>query len=73
MPAATGLTTGAKPQRRALVSELLLLATNGLPGHVASTSASPLTADVIGGFRVERRIELDQVNALVRDIVAENL
>ncbi len=45
------------------------MATNGLPGHVASTSASPLTADIIGGVRVERRIEIDQVNVLGPDVV----
>ncbi len=49
------------------------MANNGLPGHVAGTSALPPKADVVGGIRVERRIEINQVNALGRDAVAENL
>ncbi len=38
-------------------------------------SAYPPTSDIIGlgDIRVERRIEIDQVNALGRDAVAENL
>ena len=55
------------------LAKLPSLANNGLPGHVACTSALPLTAAIISGFRVERRIEIDQVNALGRDAVAENL
>ncbi len=51
----------------------LLLANNRLPGHVTGTPALPPKADVVGGFRVERRIEIDQVNALGRDAIAENL
>ena len=53
--------------------ESLLMANNGPPDHVACTSALPLTADIVGGFRVERRIEIYRVNALGRDAVAENL
>ncbi len=73
MPAVTGPTTGAKPLRRALVGELLLLATSGGSATYPITTALPLTADIIGGIRVERRIEIDQVNALGRDAIAENL
>ncbi len=38
-------------------------------------SAYPPTSDIIGigGIRIERRIEIDQINALGRDAVAENL
>ncbi len=31
----------------------------------------PLIADVVGSIRVERRIEVDQVNALGRDALAD--
>ncbi len=50
-----------------------LLVTSGGSATHPITTALPLTADIIGGFRVERRIEIDQVNALGRDAVAENL
>ncbi len=36
-------------------------------------SAYPPTSDIVSGVRVEGRIEVDQVNALGRDAVAENL
>ncbi len=49
------------------------MATAGGSATHPITTAFPLIADVIGGIRVERRIEIDQVNALGRDAIAENL
>ncbi len=41
-------------------------------GHASDHNRFPPIADIVGGIRVERRIEIDQVNALGRDAVAEN-
>ncbi len=42
-------------------------------GHASDHDRFPPIADVVGGIRVERRIEINQVNALGRDAIAENL
>ncbi len=49
------------------------MATSGGSATHPITIASPLIADVMGGIRVERRIEINQVNALGRDAIAEGL
>ncbi len=56
--------------------KLPVLAISRLFRLVRGTSALPATADIgptHRGIRVERRIEIDQVNALGRDAVAEGL
>ncbi len=53
-----------------------LLAISRLFRLVRGTSASPATADIgptHRGVRVEQRIEVDQIDALGRDAIAENL
>ena len=56
--------------------ECPLLAISRLYRLIRGTSALPPKADIgptYCGIRVERRIEIDQVNALGRDAVAESL
>ncbi len=50
----------------------VLATSNGSATHPITT-ALPLTADVVSGIRVERRIEIDQANAIGRDTIAEIL
>ena len=69
---ATGL---AMCQSAAVLAECdgLVMTTSGGSATHPITTPFPQEADVVGCIRVERRIEVDQVNALGRDAIAENL